>query len=196
MISHVALFGGLKALPADARMPENKRKRIEESSLGLYRALEDIAQEIVSVKAGGITGDQVRSWAKVQLVDRRLVVSLQNLGTSLPASCVADIEVKPPQEKAINTLGTLRGPYSAGVLTGTLQDRIVGRLQLGEKQLLQFLVCVQNGAARDGATQILTAAEEMVVKEKGAKGIFPWKNLAKWAPDDIAEEGEEADSEV
>jgi len=39
MISHVALFGGLKALPADARMPENKRKRIEESSLGLYRAL-------------------------------------------------------------------------------------------------------------------------------------------------------------
>lgn len=175
---------GLQAVPAHA---QGMKQRIQESSLGLYRTLEDVAQEILAVQAGGVTGDQVRDFTKVQLVDRRLAISLQNLGTLLPAACVPDPDTPPPQEKAMETLASLRGKYNGGVLSGTLQERIVQRLQLGEKQLLQFLVCVQKGAAKDGKTQIVTAAEEAVIKEKGPKGIFPWKNFKKWASDDIQE---------
>jgi len=181
----LGLSAGLQAVPARA---QGKRKRVEESSLTLYRTLEDIAQEIVSVQAGGVTGDQVRDFMKVQLVDRRLVVSLQNLGTLLPAACVPDPDTAPPQEKAIESLSSLRGKFSGGVLSGTLRERVLKRLQLGEKQLLQFLVCVKKGAAKDGATQIVTAAEEAVIKEKGAKGVFPWKDFAKWSPADLVEE--------
>jgi len=189
IVSGIMILGvGLQAVPAHARMPSGKRQKLEESSLGLYRALEDIAQEILSVKAGGITGDQVRDFAKVQLLDRRLAERIQILGTLLPAACKPDPDTAPPQDRAITTFASLRGQLSGGLTSETLQKGVLYRLQLVEKQLLQFCVCMKRGAAIDGATEIVVASEETVIKEKGAKGIFPWKDIPKWSPADVVDD--------